>query len=333
MIKPKISVIVPVYKVEKYLKKCIDSILNQTYTNIEIILVNDGTPDNCGQICNDYSKKYSNVIVVHKKNGGSSSARNVGLDIATGDYIGFVDSDDWIEPNMYQRLIENAIKYNAEISVGGLNNIKEYKNKYEQVKSTYNGKIEISCIDKYEGMKNFFLGTWPAWDKIYKKEVHEDIRFPEGEINEDEAIALKLIDRCEKIVYTNEALYNYLSRPNSITTSKFSEKNLDWYRNCKNNLKFINKNYPQLSKYAQVRFCNSIMWSLRCIVLQNEKFKDSTKLLIKELKENKEYILKNELISKKEKLWIRLILNTSIFGNISVFKILTKINNLRYKNN
>lgn len=330
---PKVSIIVPVYKVEKYLRKCIDSILNQTYENLEIILVNDGSPDNCGEICDEYAEKYSKIIVIHKQNGGLSSARNAGLDVATGDYIGFVDSDDWIEPNMYQRLMENAIKYNAEISVAGLTNIKECENKYEVIKSTYNGTIEIICFDKYEEMKNFFLGTWSAWDKIYKKEVHEDIRFPEGEINEDEAIALKLIDRCERIVHTNEALYNYLSRPNSITTSEFSEKKLDWYKNCKKNLQFINNNYPSISEYAQSRFCNSIMWSLRCISLSNNDFKVISKYLVKELILNKDVFINNNIISKKEKLWIKLIVLTSPRGNISLFKNLTRLNNLRYKNN
>ena len=329
----KISVIVPIYKVEKYLKRCIDSILNQTYKNIEVILVDDGSPDNCGKICDEYLKKDKRIKVIHKENGGLSSARNAGLEIATGDYIGFVDSDDWIEPKMYEILITNAINYDAQVSVGGVVDLLELDNGYKTTKSTFDGNIKIECLDKKDAMKKFFLESWSAWDKIYRRDVHIDIRFPEGRINEDEAIAMSILDRCDKIVYTNEVFYNYISRPNSITTSKFSEKKLDWYRNCKNNLKFINENYPELSTYAQVRFCNSIMWSLRSIALEKDNFKESTKLLIKDIRDNKEDILSNELISKKEKLWIRLILSTSILSNISVFKILTNINQLRYKSN
>ena len=328
-----ISIIVPIYKVEKYLERCICSILNQTYKNIEVILVDDGSPDNCGKICDEYSMKDNRIKVIHKENGGLSSARNAGLKIATGDYIGFVDSDDWIEHTMYERLIANAVKYDAQISVGGVVDLLELEDGYEVRKTTFNGNVKIECLDKKDAMKKFFLESWSAWDKIYKRDVHKDIMFPEGKINEDEAIAMRILDRCDKIVYTNEVFYNYISRPNSITTSKFSEKKLDWYINCKNNLKFINENYPELSIYAQVRFCKSIMWSLRCIALEKTDFKNITKKLVKDLRDNKEEILRNKLIDKKEKLWIRLLLRTSIEGNISIFSILTKTNQLRYRNN
>lgn len=329
----KLSVVVPIYKVEKYLSRCIESILNQTYKNIELILIDDGSPDNCGKICDEYAKKDHRVRVIHKTNGGLSSARNAGLEIATGDFIGFVDSDDWIEPTMYETLIKNAINYNAEISVGGVVDLLELGEEYKQTKTTFNGSIRTECLDKKDAMKKFFLESWSAWDKIYRRDIHIDLRFPEGKINEDEAIAIRLLDRCEKIVYTNEVFYNYISRPNSITTSKFSRKKLDWYRNCKNNLEFINENYSDLSKYAEVRFCNSIMWSLRSIVLEEKYFKDSIKILVKELRDNRNCILSNELIPKKEKMWIRLILLTGKSSNISIFKVLTKINQLRYKTN
>lgn len=327
----KISIIVPIYKVEKYLNRCIDSILNQSYKNIEVILVDDGSPDNCGKICDEYLLKDNRIRVIHKENGGLSSARNSGLDIATGDYIGFVDSDDWIEPKMYETLIENAIKYNAQISVGGVVDLLEEGNKYTSIKSTFGGNIHIQCLNKEDAMKKFFLGSWSAWDKIYKREIHENIRFPEGEINEDEAIAVKILDNCEKIVYTNEVFYNYIKRPDSITTSEFSEKKLDWYRNCKRNLEFIKENYSNLSEYAEVRFCNSIMWSLRCIAIENKVFKDSINMLLSNLRDNKKELLNNNLISKKEKMWIKILLYTSFCNNIFIFKILFKINNLRYK--
>ncbi|MBI6056665.1 glycosyltransferase [Clostridium perfringens] len=323
----KISVIVPIYNVEKYLEKCINSILNQTYKNLEVILVDDGSPDNCGKICDEYALKDNRIKVIHKENGGLSSARNSGLDIATGDYIGFVDSDDWIESNMYEILLNNAIKYNADISVGGVVDLLEENDKYIKTKSTFNGTIETVCLNKQEAMKKFFLGSWSAWDKLYKRKVHEHLRFPQGKINEDEAIAMHILDNCNNIVYTNEVFYNYISRPNSITTSEFSEKKLDWYKNCKYNLEFIKEKQPQLIKYALLRFCNSIMWSLRCISLTDNNFKDSAKLLVKELKVNKKDILRNELISRKEKFWIILILLTSINNNITIFIILNRINN------
>lgn len=326
-----ISIIVPIYKVEKYLNRCIDSILNQSYKNIEVILVDDGSPDNCGKICDEYLLKDNRIRVIHKENGGLSSARNAGLDIATGDYIGFVDSDDWIEPKMYETLIENVIKYNAQISVGGVVDLLEEGNKYTSIKSTFDGNIKIECLNKEDAMKKFFLGSWSAWDKIYKREVHEKIRFPEGEINEDEAIAMQILDNCEKIVYTNEVFYNYIKRSDSITTSEFSEKKLDWYKNCKRNLEFIKENYSSLNEYAEVRFCNSIMWSLRCIAIENKDFKDSINMLLSNLRDNKKELLNNNLISKKEKMWIKILLYTSFLNNIFIFKLLVKMNNLRYK--
>ena len=117
---PKISVIVPVYKVEKYLDRCVESIVNQTYKNLEIILVDDGSPDNCPVMCDEWAEKDERIRVIHKENGGLADARNAGMNIATGDYIGFVDSDDWIEPNMYEVLLKNALKYDADISRCGL---------------------------------------------------------------------------------------------------------------------------------------------------------------------------------------------------------------------
>lgn len=327
----KISIIVPIYKVEKYLNRCIDSILSQSYENIEVILVDDGSPDNCGKICDEYQLKDKRIKVIHKINGGLSSARNSGLDIATGDYIGFVDSDDWIEPKMYETLIENAIKYDAQISVGGVVDLLEEGNKYTSIKSTFNGNIDIQCLNKEQAMKKFFLESWSAWDKIYKREVHENIRFPEGEINEDEAIAINLLENCEKIVYTNEIFYNYIKRKDSITTSEFSEKKLDWYRNCKKNLEFIKENYFNLSEYAEVRFYNSIIWSLRCIAIEKNNFTESIKVLLDSLKSNKQELLNNKLISKKEKIWMLILLYTTFNNNISIFKLLVKINNLRYK--
>lgn len=117
---PLISVIVPIYNVEKYLVRCVDSIVNQTYKNLEIILVDDGSPDRCPQMCDDYAEKDSRIKVVHKKNGGLSDARNAGMAVATGEYISFIDSDDWIETSMFELLLNNIFQYDCEISCGGI---------------------------------------------------------------------------------------------------------------------------------------------------------------------------------------------------------------------
>ena len=239
-----ISVIVPIYKVEKYLRKCIESILSQTYTNLEIILVDDGSPDKCGEICDEYEKKDSRIKVIHKKNGGLSDARNAGLDIMAGNYVAFVDSDDWIEPQMYEHLLAKLHYFHADISIGGVS-----------CDLDDNGIINTEKIVSYdsapfsegnvETMHRFFITSWAAWDKLYKADLFRDIRFPVGEINEDEAIVLQLLSKCTRVCYTNEVFYHYMRRPSSgsITAAKFSVKKLAWQAHCRDNLEFVQAHY------------------------------------------------------------------------------------------
>ena len=209
-----ITVIVPIYKVEKYLNRCIDSIINQTYNNLEIILVDDGSPDNCGKICDKYAKKDKRVKVIHKKNGGLSDARNTGIDIAKGKYIAFVDSDDFIAPNMYEVLYKNIKKEDADISIA---NYYKFENEEEISDDTQEEKITIYTRDEmYENMYNDYLGTVVAWNKLYKKSLFNEIRYPVGKIIEDSAIIHYLIYTSEKIVITNLQLYFYFQRQTSI---------------------------------------------------------------------------------------------------------------------
>lgn len=326
----KISIIVPIYKVEKYLDRCINSILKQSYTNLEVILVDDGSPDRCGEICDKYAQIDKRIKVIHKKNGGLSSARNAGLRIASGDYISFVDSDDWIEPNMYQILLENAINFNADISVGGVRNLLEKGDEFILINTDSNLNDYIYSVDKHESIRKFLSESWAAWGKIYRKRIHKDILFPEGEINEDEAIALEVLTRCEKIVYTDEPLYNYIKRPNSITTTTFNRSKLDWYKHCKNNLEFVENKYPDLLNYAHERYIRSIMWSIRSMLFSKEDFQSEIKHFIKELKRHKKRIVNNNLIPFKEKLWIMVLTYGSFFNRGSLFKKLIYLNMKRY---
>ena len=178
--KDKISVIVPVYNVEKYLSKCIDSILSQTYKNLEIILVDDGSPDSSPKICDKYKERDNRIKVIHKKNGGLASARNAGMDIATGKYIGFVDSDDMIAEDMYEVLLENMIKSNAEIAVCYKTDILE---------NLQTGKGIVEELNKTQALKKMVLGIEfgsHACDKLFKREILvSDIRFPEGKTYEE----------------------------------------------------------------------------------------------------------------------------------------------------
>lgn len=216
-----ISVIVPVYKVEKYLNRCVDSIINQTYCDLEIILVDDGSPDNCGKICDDYAKKDNRIKVIHKENGGLSDARNAGLNVATGDYIGFVDSDDYIKSDMYKNMI-SSIKDN-DICMCGCEIIDEDGNLLSE-----------------DGFKNqIFLGAdivsnvvlplkTSVWNKIFKREFIGDNKFPNGYIHGEDLVFLtNIINPDTKLVTIEYNGYNYIKHSNSITTSSFSKKSFD----------------------------------------------------------------------------------------------------------
>ena len=281
-----ISVIVPIYKVEPYLRRCVDSILAQTYHDIEVILVDDGSPDNCPEMCDEYAAQDERIKVIHKANGGLSSARNVGLDAASGDWVSFIDSDDWIEPDMYEILLQNAENANAEISVGGVNDELVDHDRVIVTKTTYHGALKQETLSPTEAMARYFTTSWAAWDKIYRKELFQTIRFPVGEINEDEAIVLKLLDTCTAVSYTNQVFYHYIHRAQSITTSAFSEKKLAWYRHCQDNLRWIQQYHPELAAFADKRLCSSILWTLREIALSPQNFDEIAGSLQQDIRSN-----------------------------------------------
>jgi glycosyltransferase involved in cell wall biosynthesis len=233
---PTISIIVPIYNVEQYLHKCIDSILSQTFKDFELILVDDGSPDNCGEICDEYAAKDKRVKVIHKANGGLSDARNAGLNIVKGDYIGFVDSDDWIESNMYEVLLKLCINNKADVSTC-LVNFQNNRNEIEVNKSNvsiFDSKTAIYLL--YEGKLNGFS----TWNKLYKKEIFNDLKFPKGRIYEDAAIMYRVFDVANYIAYINYPLYNYNYREGSITKSNFSEKRFDVVHNYYETYSFMN---------------------------------------------------------------------------------------------
>lgn len=240
MKKQLISVIVPIYNVEAYLEKCIDSIIKQSYNELEIILIDDGSIDRCGEICDNYKEKDERIIVVHKENDGLSSARNKGLDIAKGELISFVDSDDYLEPNMFEELIKNMKKYNSDISIC---NYFYVKNGSKRIINNifYKNDFVISGKDKYYYLFNEYncLSIY-AWNKLYKKELFDNIRFPEGKIFEYSNIICELLDKSNKLSYTSKPLYNYVYRNNSIGNS-FSQNYFDKIVSNNKKIDFFNK--------------------------------------------------------------------------------------------
>ncbi len=261
-----ISVIVPVYNVEQYLPRCVDSILAQTYRNLEIILVDDGTKDASDRICDDYAARDSRIKVIHKENGGLSSARNAGIDIARGEFLGFVDSDDWIEPEMYEQLLKLALQYDVKLVVGG---------RYD-FSSRRNEKTIGLCPEKEEvitGME--LLGrvfTWQgcdsaAWDKLYHRSLFREVRYPLGQISEDVAMFYKLAELVDRVAMCDKPFYNYYHRPGSITTAKLSDKTFHLPNHTRVIYDYIRQYHPELTNQARYLRVRGLVHALRSIDL------------------------------------------------------------------
>ena len=212
--KKMISIIVPVYNVEKYLNRCVDSIINQTYKNLEIILVDDGSTDNSGKICDEYQKKDSRIKVIHKTNGGMSSARNAGLDIATGNYIAFVDSDDYIALNMMATMRGYVVDNNVDMAVCGFTRLTENKILSERGKEVICGiynpeKLFESETAHIDGVKDrVSLYTESLCNKLYKRYIFDDLRLRIGKNHEDFYLMHYIINKCQKVYLSND-LFNW----------------------------------------------------------------------------------------------------------------------------
>ena len=240
----KVSVIVPVYKVEQYISKCLDSLVNQTLEDMEIIVVNDGSPDNSEKIIKDYAKKYKNIKYLKKENGGLSSARNFGLKHAIGEYIGFVDSDDYVDKRMYQMMYEKAIESSADLVVCDLNYV--YEDKEEKAYSN----IKTDTTDIKSIMNNIYPA---AWNKLYKKELFDnEVYFKEGVWYEDVEFIYRLLPYVNKIGVVHEHFYKYIQRENSIirTIDKRLYNYIDKITFIQNMSKKIT--YSQVSKIIDI---------------------------------------------------------------------------------
>lgn len=222
--RPTISVIVPVYRVEKYLDKCVNSIVNQTYKNLEILLVDDGSPDCCGSMCDKWAIKDSRIQVIHKKNGGLSEARNIAISKASGRYIGFVDSDDYIEPDMYELLLRTLLESKADVSSCYALDEPEAKPFCSK-----RGRRYVTLKD-CEAVRDLFVSNQylrhAAWNKLYKKEIFDEIRFPVGRIYEDSGVMYKIMDRINKVACLDAYLYHYVQREDSIIHSAYNSQKI-----------------------------------------------------------------------------------------------------------
>lgn len=260
---PKISVIIPVYNVEKFLRRCLDSIINQTMNDIEIILIDDGSTDNSGNICDEYAEKDDRIIVIHKENGGVSSARNKGLDIASGEYVTFVDSDDYIDNNMYEVLYRNAVEKKVDICGCFFKYITADKvmlfnptKKQRSLKGIYNGNdfVKLLYIDEYSNGLCVSM-----WNKIYKRNLFYSLKF-KSSIYEDDEICHKIYKSDTSILLMDSPFYTYVQNTNSLTSKKFSEKNLIFIDILYNRLNSFKKDNLEELYIDTIRlYCNIVI--------------------------------------------------------------------------
>lgn len=270
-----VSVIVPIYNVEKYIDKCVHSIVTQSYRDLEIILVDDGSTDSSGILCDQFASQDSRIKVIHQNNRGLSGARNVGIEIAQGRYIGFVDSDDYIDSKMYEALVSVIEKENAELAICDVHCVNEDGTSNNSLNSNPLVNRVIHNDEIYELLNGFKYPTWKyvtAWNRLYKKELFESLRFEEGRLHEDEFIVHHIFSQCNKIVICENAYYYYVHRENSITNkiinSGFQKKQTDIIYALLGRYEFLRKNKKQ--KLAKITL-RMIYVSLEKLINQCDK--------------------------------------------------------------
>lgn len=261
---PKVSVIIPVYNVERYVEKSIQSVLNQSMKDIEIILVNDGSTDKSGEICDRYGEKEERIIVIHKENGGLSSARNVGVKAASGDYIGFIDSDDYIESVMYETLYQMAERDSADVAVCGVYDV--YKNgKVPQCASR-----EVFVCDQEEMFGHILLGekiSGTVCNKLIRKDIAKTLEFPVGKLFEDVFYSALLVQKIKKVSVTTEPMYFYVHRSDSITTCGYRRKDLDVIEAFEIDKQLAVSHFPKLIAKAEFALNSAYLRVLDKILL------------------------------------------------------------------
>ena len=329
-----VSIIVPVYKVEKYIHQCIDSILAQSYANMEILLVDDGSPDRCGQICDEYKKKDVRINVIHKSNGGLSSARNAALDIASGEYILCIDSDDYIHPDMLQRMCQAMEKNNSDIVVCG-----HFIQKENKLSISDPFWDQIVTLDKQDALselvKDNVIRSY-AWGKLYKRKLFDEVRYPDGRNYEDIATTYLLFDKAEKIIRIPDFLYYYQIRDESIS---YNNSAASWHKGCHASVLgqvereeyFLKKGYTALAILAMSKLVPYLYSDIRSgyeVGAAEDIYQTKSYLSI-----HQKEIAENSLVSDKDKKLVKIYLkNQRHFETIEyIKKILFPIMNMKNK--
>ena len=253
-----ISLVVPIYKVEAYLPRCIDSILKQTYPNTELILVDDGSPDRCGEICEEYAAKDPRIRVIHKENGGLSDARNAGLSVAQGEYIAFVDSDDWVAPDYLEKMHDALVSWGADICECDV-----FLTTGEDAEPQRTPE-QADVYDAETALKELILDQrfhQHVWNKLYHRKCIEGILFAKGKTNEDEFWTYQVFGKAKKIVRIDRVLYNYFQRAGSIMGTAYSLKRLDALEAKALRQQYVAERYPALSTVACLNLFESCLYA------------------------------------------------------------------------
>lgn len=296
---PKLSIIVPVYNVENYLNRCIDSILSQHFTDFELILINDGSIDNSKNICDNYAIKDQRVKVIHKENGGQSTARNIGLEMATGSYVGFVDSDDWITANMYEHLLEIIEETQSDVASIQLFST----NEQVQIPEV---KIEMKIIEDKEIERDFLLngmktGSYGVCRYIYKRMLWEGIRFPDGKVHEDIEPHYRVLERATKLVKSNKITYFYYIGGTSTTRAGLKLRDFDLLEACEllclQTEKVSYKDISYLAKVKKARSYFSLLAKMAFYGIEEKEInrRETIKYLTKKLRGNYFLLMKSPM--------------------------------------
>lgn len=297
-----ISVIVPIYNVEPYLNRCIESIAKQTYKNLEIILVDDGSPDNCPAMCDTWAKKDSRIKVIHKKNGGLSDARNAGLAAATGDLIGFIDSDDWIEADFFSSLFNAMESTSAEVA--------ECATAYTAENGMVirvRGEASPSIISRIDALRRLVLedGVYQTvWNKLYQRRIIEGIPFVVGKCNEDEFWTYQVLDRIQNLATVETPLYHYLQRNTSIIGVGYNIRRLDGLEARFRRMQYLQK-YEELATLTRQQFVLDCMWHLQCALrCLNSQEQKVSKCMILSFQAKTPKVSRRDLtVGRKTKIW------------------------------
>lgn len=290
MNRPLISVIVPVYNVERYISRCVDSILAQTYENLEIILVDDGSTDASGRVCEAYKDRDARVRTIHRCNGGMSAARNAGIQAAEGAYISFVDSDDYIAENLIAYLYHLVSANCAQISVCGYRKI--YEDGGDTVKRAEERDVSVCGSEEALSMLLYQKGiTASVWGKLFQKDLFASIRFPEGRWHEDAAVMYRLLEGAEVIAVGKEIKYDYVQRQGSITHSGFDIRRMDYIRFTRECIEAMRERHPDLERAAISRHFSACFELLAAMGTDQKDHQNEYNILVKEIKTYRRAIL------------------------------------------